>query len=118
MQSTVSLRLEMLPYVPSTAQRILDVGCGEGIFGARLKERSKAEVWGIELISSVANVARQRLDRVFAGDITSMAKELPNNYFDAVLFNDVIEHIVDPYQMLVDIKQKLAPGWSSRMLDS
>ena len=103
-------RPEMERFIPTTAKRILDVGCGEGILGLRLKERLCAEVWGVELVPSIAEVARQRLDRVFCGDIMHQLEHIRDHYFDCVIFNDVIEHLVDPYRMLVAIKQKLTQG--------
>jgi 2-polyprenyl-3-methyl-5-hydroxy-6-metoxy-1,4-benzoquinol methylase len=104
------LRPEMAAFVPQTAKRILDVGCGEGIFGNHLKETLGAEVWGVELIPSVADTARQRLDQVVCGDVLQRLEQLKDGYFDCAICNDVLEHLVDPYRVLLAIKQKLAPG--------
>ena len=103
-------RPEMLPFIPKTAKRILDVGCGEAMFSAQLKEMLEAEVWGIEMVEAVAERARQRLDRVLCGDVLQQLSLIPDGYFDCVIFNDVIEHLIDPYKVLLAIKQKLAPG--------
>jgi 2-polyprenyl-3-methyl-5-hydroxy-6-metoxy-1,4-benzoquinol methylase len=102
-------RPEMLPFIPATAKRVLDVGCSEGGFAAQLKQILGAEVWGIELNPSVAERARQKLDRVLAGDIGEQLEQLPDGYFDCVTFNDVLEHLVDPYRILLALKQKLSP---------
>lgn len=104
------VRSEMLPFVPPSAKRILDVGCGEGAFGSNLKQKFRAEVWGIELIEQIAEVARPRLDHVLQGDIMQLMEKIPDDYFDCICFNDVIEHIVDPYRMLTAIKTKIASG--------
>lgn len=101
-------RVEMLRFIPPAAARILDVGCGEGVFGAKLKETRHAEVWGVELVDSVADIARGRLDHVFSGDIMQQLNNFPDHHFDCITFNDVIEHIVDPYRMLLALKAKLA----------
>lgn len=103
-------RPEMIPFVPTTAERILDIGCGEGGFGGALKEQRKAEVWGIELVPSAAETARERLDRVLTGEILLCFNELPEHYFDCVTCNDVLEHLIDPYQVLLRIKHLLTPG--------
>ena len=34
--------------------------------------------------------------------------ELPNGYFECITFNDVLEHLVDPYMVLTKMKDKLA----------
>jgi len=101
-------RAEVLPFVPKDAKRILDVGCGEGRFASKLKELLRAEVWGIEYVPTAAEVARQHLDRVLVGDVTQQLEQLPNRYFDCVTFTDVLEHLVDPYQVLLAMKEKLS----------
>lgn len=35
--------------------------------------------------------------------------ELPDNYFDAVVCNDVLEHLVDPLATLAQLRGKLTP---------
>lgn len=100
-------RPEMVQYVPEGAKRILEIGCGEGNFGVYFKEKSGAEVWGIEYDAAHAQVARTKLDRVFAGDVTAFLSELPPRYFDAIVCNDVLEHLTDPYSVLLQLKSKL-----------
>ncbi|MGI8438574.1 MAG: class I SAM-dependent methyltransferase [Chthoniobacterales bacterium] len=94
------VRPEMLPFIPHEVRRILEFGCGEGTFGAQLKKRG-AEVWGVELEPSAAEIARQQLDRVFCGDALEMIAHLPAAYFDCIIFNDVLEHLIDPYTVLL-----------------
>jgi 2-polyprenyl-3-methyl-5-hydroxy-6-metoxy-1,4-benzoquinol methylase len=101
-------RPEMLAYVPASARRVLDVGCGEGLFGASLKARG-AEVWGIELAGPAAEAAAGRLDRVLAADVGAAMADLPRAHFDCVVFNDVLEHLVDPYAVLAQARSLLAP---------
>ncbi|MDD2656683.1 MAG: class I SAM-dependent methyltransferase [Patescibacteria group bacterium] len=102
-------RPEMLKYIPDSAKKILDVGCGEGTFSKQLKEKNTREIWGIELDEKSAEIARQKLDKVFVGDVNSLIDKLPDNYFDVIIFNDILEHLVDPYQILNKIKTKLTP---------
>ena len=102
-------RPEIVPFIPKGAKRILDIGCGEGGFGAELKKQFNVEVWGIEFIPAAAGIAQRKLDRVLVGDVMEKLKELPDKYFDCVIFNDVLEHLVDPYQVLVSMKSKFGP---------
>jgi SAM-dependent methyltransferase len=100
----------MLPYVPAAARTILDVGCGEGLFGARLREGSERQIWGIESDGRAAEEARSRLDRVVVGDVMSLLPSLPIGFFDVAVFNDVLEHLVDPFGLLSQLKRHLRPG--------
>lgn len=101
-------RVEMLKYLPATAKKVIDIGCGGGALAKIIKERNKAEVWGIEYVDEEAKMAKQHLDRVFSGPCENYIKDLPDNYFDVVYLNDVLEHLVDPYSVLQDLKVKLS----------
>lgn len=89
--------------------RVLEVGCHTGYFGVVLKEQGH-EVWGVEASARAAERARERLDHVFAGGIESfLAMEmLAAIRFDAMVFGDVLEHLVDPWQVLTDCRGRLS----------
>lgn len=103
-------RPEMLKYLPENPSKILDVGCGDGAFGRALKEKSQAEVWGIEYRKEEAVKAKKVLDKVFIGPCEEYIGELPDDFFDVIFFNDVLEHLTDPYAVLGNIKSKLKKG--------
>ena len=105
-----NVRKEMLKYLPENSKKILDVGCGNGAFASLLKQKNNAEVWGIELMEKEAIIAQEIVDKVFIGNCEKHINDLPDNYFDAIYFNDVLEHLADPYSVLEDLKCKLAPN--------
>jgi 2-polyprenyl-3-methyl-5-hydroxy-6-metoxy-1,4-benzoquinol methylase len=98
----------MLKYIPKDAKRILEVGCGEGFFLAQIKENIGAETWGVEMNPLAAENASKVIDKVFTGDYNQLYKELPQHTFDCVIFNDVIEHFLDPWQALINTQQLLS----------
>jgi 2-polyprenyl-3-methyl-5-hydroxy-6-metoxy-1,4-benzoquinol methylase len=102
-----NVRQEMLAYLPKNAKTVLDVGCGNGAFAARIKTKNTAEVWGIEYMDEEAKQAEQVLDTVFSGPCEAFIKDLPDNFFYVIYFNDVLEHLVDPYDVFDQIKHKL-----------
>ncbi|ULL11094.1 SAM-dependent methyltransferase [Mycobacterium liflandii] len=102
-------RPEMLRFLPVDAQCVLELGCGEGVFGAIVKQSTGAEVWGLEYNEEAAQRAGELLDHVLAGDASTRIAELPDNYFDAVVCNDVLEHLVDPLDTLKRLRTKLKP---------
>ena len=100
-------REDMLGYLPKEARIILDVGCGEGGFGDLIKRQNNAEVWGIELFPQAAERARAKLDRVYVGNIEMDQFDLPDEYFDCIVFNDVLEHLHYPWDVLKQMKKLL-----------
>jgi 2-polyprenyl-3-methyl-5-hydroxy-6-metoxy-1,4-benzoquinol methylase len=102
------VRPEMIEFVPENARTMLDVGCGDGLFGLQIKKKYRTEVWGIELDADSAKNAQKNLDKVFTGDICLLIDSLPDGYFDCVIFNDVLEHLIDPYGVLIRVKNKLS----------
>ncbi|WP_164914166.1 class I SAM-dependent methyltransferase [Aquimarina sediminis] len=102
-----NIRHEMIKYLPEDPKTIIDIGCGNGAFASVLKERTSAEVWGIEYMDSEAQLAKEKLDKVFSGKCEDYLDELPDQYFDVIYFNDVLEHLVDPYMVLDKVKSKL-----------
>lgn len=92
-------RQEMIAYVPKHTRTVLEVGCGAGAFGRTLKQNRQVEFWGIEPDHSAAQYAERFLDRVLVG-LYPDGVELPQGYFDCVVFNDVLEHMIDPWTAL------------------
>lgn len=103
-------RPEMLPLVPENAHRVLELGCAEGAFAATVKARTGGEVWGMEFSPEVAERASAVIDHVVVGDINENIKELPDAYFDAIVCNDVLEHLVNPVVTLEQLRSKLTPN--------
>jgi len=100
--SYVGERPDIVKLVPSAAKLVLDVGCSTGALGAGVKSKTGARVFGIELSAEMANEASRRLDKVFVGDATEviLKGELNGYHFDAIIFADVLEHLVDPWETL------------------
>jgi len=103
-----NVRLEMVDFFPKTAKTLLDVGCGEGFFSSFIKNEFDVEAWGIELMEDSAAIARSKLDKVLIGECEKLIPDLPENYFDVIYFNDVLEHLADPWKVLEVIKPKLS----------
>ncbi len=94
-----NVRQEMLDFVPLDAARILEVGCGEGAFGRQLMQRQGAQVWGIEPNAAAEKIAATQLFKTengFFGETIAA----PRNHFDCLVFNDVLEHMENPWGAL------------------
>lgn len=109
-------RKSLARYIPQGKHFILDVGCGSGFFGVYLKETGKADkVFGIELVEEVAAEAADNINAVLCADLdTYNLIELGGVWkevtFDYIVCADVLEHLKDPWTVLVELKKYLKPG--------
>jgi ubiquinone/menaquinone biosynthesis C-methylase UbiE len=103
-------------YVPQVkGLKILDVGCGNGLFVVELAKRG-AEVYGVDLSQAALDVAQTRCQRANLRHRVSLIKapasEMPflESYFDCAICNSVLEHIPDDLAVLKEINRVLKAG--------
>jgi SAM-dependent methyltransferase len=93
------VRPEVAQLVPPRCRRVLDVGCAGGQLG-RLLEARGHEVTGIELLEEASAEARHWLSHVVTLDVEREGFPFPPASFDAIIFADILEHLVDPWRVL------------------
>lgn len=85
--------------------RLLDVGCGMGIFLTMAKERGW-EVSGVDISDYAIRFARERFDlSCFAGKLKDLG--FPDRHFNVITLWDVIEHFEDPIEELNEVRRIL-----------
>jgi O-antigen biosynthesis protein len=102
-------RPDVQAVVAARDKRILDVGCAAGALGQALKAAGAREVIGVERFETAAAQARHVLDAVYVGDIDHFVPPVEEASFDYVIFADVLEHTVDPWQVLERYQRFLKP---------
>lgn len=105
-------REDVAPFVPLAARSALDVGCGKGGFGSTLRRKlgPEARIVGVEANTSQAAVAAEGhgFDEVLNGYFPE-ALAGRHEVYDAIFFNDVLEHVLDPWHLLERVHDILAP---------
>lgn len=97
--------------LPPGRLEVLEVGCGQGGFGARLAQRYRYV--GVEPDRTSCTAAQQRLElaggvgEVRHGDVSAVK---PDETFDLVAAFEVIEHIEDDAAALAEWVAHLRPG--------
>lgn len=89
---------------------VLEVGCACG--GTLLKIRNiykNANLYGIELNHNAALDA-SLFASVISADIEKCELEYPGEFFDYIIFGDVLEHLHNPWETLKKIKRYLKSG--------
>jgi SAM-dependent methyltransferase len=90
--------------------RVLDVGCATGYVAAELSARG-CEVVGLEPNPLSAAQAERHCERVIVGSVESADdRALIPGSFDFVIFGDVLEHLMDPWEALRSTRGLLSPG--------
>ena len=89
------------------AQRVLDVGCGVGMYTAAFL-RETPHVFGVEIECERAQEARERA----AGVVQSPGERLPfpDATFDVVFSHEVLEHVADDRACVAEIVRVTRPG--------
>ncbi len=87
---------------------VLDVGCGEGHFAARLAAVGN-RVTGIDLLPQAARseVMAQYISADLDQGLSGARDDLGEQRFDLILLQDVLEHLRSPEQMLQDCRKFL-----------
>ncbi len=90
---------------------VLDVGCGTGLLGKHLKQEKKCQVFGIELNEDAADLAAKMYDKVIVSDVEKFNDlQIPLEYFDVIVFADILEHTKMPHEILCHFKKYLSPS--------
>ncbi len=117
-------QLELLLQVTrlGPGQRVLDLGCGNGMIAEYLSDRSGAHITGLDYIPDAIRQARERTaakaDRLafVAGDINRL--DLPAGSYDAIVSIDTMYFSEDYAATLRALKTSLRPGGQMAILFS
>lgn len=92
----------------SYEQPILDLGCGDGLFASILFEEKIAE--GIDIGQKEVNMARRIGAYVNVKKAEAASLPYPDNTFQTVLSNCVLEHIPEVEKVIHEISRVLKDG--------
>ena len=92
----------------------LEIGCGAGGLGARLKTlHPQARYYGVELNRAAAQRASSRIDGVWQGrveDFDPAQLGLQQGQVDLLVLGDVLEHLYDPWRAMLALRPWLSPS--------
>lgn len=90
---------------------VLDVGCGDGSAMAAAAPFLRGHrVIGVDWSDSAVHRAAARLPYVVRGEVTGDGLPFADGVADAVVFGEVVEHLVDPDAALAELHRVLRPG--------
>lgn len=95
--------------IPRTARTLLDVGCGDGTLARVIRGEWPAAVSGITHSTEEAARARDVMESVLVTDLNRF-DGAGLGQFDCVICSHVLEHLVDPWQLLRTLRPHMNPG--------
>ncbi|WP_157698772.1 class I SAM-dependent methyltransferase [Geobacter sp. DSM 9736] len=92
-------------------ERVLDIGCGAGALGAAIRKiNPKAVVHGVDASPEAGKLAADRLDWFRCMDLDNEPLPHGPERYDLIIFGDVLEHLKNPYRLLSQSRDLLAPS--------
>ena len=98
--------LSVLNLPTSAAGKLLDVGCGNGEFLARMRSLGW-NVSGIDFDPSAVSCARSQGLDARLGTIADLDETA---LYDVIVLTHVVEHVSDPVALLQECRKRLQPG--------
>lgn len=93
----------------------LDIGCGAGYIGEILKKNRKCTIYGIDIDKEAIKVATEKkiYKKIYNFSIMDYSSQKFQNFlknspmFDYIFLADVLEHVINPGEVLYNFSQKL-----------
>jgi SAM-dependent methyltransferase len=103
--------LDLLKRHDIKANVLVDLGCGDGSLTIEMaKVVGASEVYCVDVDAEALNVAASRGLRTFVIDLSSDRIPLPDESVDLATALEVIEHLVNPDNMLREVRRVLRAG--------
>jgi len=98
--------------LPSHQKKVLEFSCGTGALGKHYKNtysNTDTTYYGIEIVKEIAKEAEKNLDHVLQLNVEDTDQYLDSldNNFDLLIYGDVLEHLINPWDTLSAHKKLL-----------
>lgn len=92
--------------------KVLDIGCGVGVFTALVKQQNPlSEVWGVDISAkAIADNTLEHPKITYKQHYVGRTPPFPQQYYDIVFSGEVLEHIDQPETLLNEAYNALKPG--------
>ncbi|KKI00362.1 hypothetical protein EO95_13890 [Methanosarcina sp. 1.H.T.1A.1] len=96
-----NIRWDIIDLIPEGDHKVLEVGCGAGNTLMKIKEVNKAkEIYGVEINKESIQENIRNINKVAIGNVEQIDPQFPEELFDFIIFGDVLEHLINPEEVL------------------
>ena len=103
----------LLNNIPAELSHVLEFGCSGGVLGKWYKESNPKTIWhGIDIHKPAVEHAKTLLDKAWCMNANALKpnKVMQDSSYDALIYGDVIEHLIDPETSVLDHLKLLKSG--------
>ena len=87
--------------------KILDIGCGGGQLLDSFSRIPQIEVYGVDISEKALKMAIKKGYKAFLCDVETEKLPFNDNFFNIVVINDLLEHIINPDNLLRQVHRVL-----------
>lgn len=118
-EKTFNMLFDRFGAVNGQGQKLLDAGCGSGIYGKRLANRGY-DVTGADLCDEMVEIANTRNPvegfKAIQGDLEDLSL-FPENHFDVIFFGQMLHHFPNISKVMKATHHWLKPGGKMMILE-
>jgi 2-polyprenyl-3-methyl-5-hydroxy-6-metoxy-1,4-benzoquinol methylase len=104
-------RADYVDALAEDVEAVLEIGCSSGATGALALAQGKCTRYcAVELSPKCAETAQERITEVVVGDVEELELPWAEASFDALILGEVLEHLRNPWRVLVRLRTLLRPG--------
>jgi len=97
----------IIKYSSNEIKNFLDIGCGEGFCLLEANNRGW-NAYGVDITDN--RISQAKKDDIEFFNSNLLECKFPDDFFDVVYMDSVLEHVINPYEYLSEIKRILKKG--------
>ena len=91
--------------------RVLDIGCGNGVMSHDLADKAGARVLGIDISQEKITQAQNRYQhQKLQFKVGDVLQDLPDEHFDVVILSNILEHLKARPAFLRQVRKRVHPS--------
>lgn len=92
--------------------RILDIGCGDGVYEGYIESKLRNKVWlcGVDISTEQLKKSEKIFDVLKEVDVDNQKLPFKDSYFDLIICSEVMEHLFFPQNVISEAARLLRKG--------